>query len=91
MGWDALQNGTLLDAAEAEGFNVFVTGDRNIEYQQNLAARTISIVAITRNNWPLVSRRVEEIIVAIAKATKGSYHVVDCSPPVDSRGSELEL
>ncbi|HEX5007926.1 MAG TPA: hypothetical protein VFV70_12480 [Hyphomonadaceae bacterium] len=34
--WDTLGNGELLDAAEAAGFDVFVTTDRNIRYQQDL-------------------------------------------------------
>jgi hypothetical protein len=43
-GWDTLRNGELLDAAEAAGFEVFVTTDRNLRYQQNLANRKIAIV-----------------------------------------------
>ena len=43
-GWDTLKNGELLDAAEAAGFNVFVTTDRNIRHQQKLAGRKIAIV-----------------------------------------------
>lgn len=41
-GWDNLRNGELLDAAEAAGFDVFVTTDRNIRYQQNLSTRKIA-------------------------------------------------
>ena len=33
-GWDTLGNGELLDAAEAAGFDVLLTTDRNIRYQQ---------------------------------------------------------
>jgi hypothetical protein len=40
-GWDTLRNGELLDAAQAAGFEVFITTDRNIRYQQNLANRKI--------------------------------------------------
>ena len=35
--WAGLKNGQLLDAAEAAGFTVLVTGDRNLQFQQNLA------------------------------------------------------
>jgi hypothetical protein len=38
-GWDTLQNGELLDAAEAAGFDELLTTDRNIRYQQNLTGR----------------------------------------------------
>jgi len=44
-GWDRLKNGDLLDAAEAEGFDVFVTTDRNIRYQQNLFQRQLPLSA----------------------------------------------
>ena len=47
-GWDALKNGDLLTAAEAAGFEVFVTTDRNLKYQQNLASRRIAIVVLSR-------------------------------------------
>ena len=33
LGWDTLRNGDLLDAAEANGFDAMVTGDKNISYQ----------------------------------------------------------
>ena len=45
-GWDILRNGELLDAAEAAGFDVFVTTDRNLRYQQNLSRRRLAIVVI---------------------------------------------
>jgi hypothetical protein len=43
-GWDTSKNGELLDAAEAAGFEVFVTADRNIRYRQNLTDRKIAVV-----------------------------------------------
>ena len=43
-GWDTMRNGDLLDTAEAAGFDVFVTTDLNLGYQQNLADRRIAIV-----------------------------------------------
>jgi len=46
MGWDLLENGKLLSAAEAEGFEVMVTVDQNIAYQQNLQGRKIAIVSL---------------------------------------------
>ena len=45
-GWDILRNGELLDAAETAGFEVFLTTDRNIRYQQNLTGRKIAIVVL---------------------------------------------
>ena len=45
-GWDTLSNGELLDAAEAAGFELLLTTDKRIRYQQNLARRRISIVVL---------------------------------------------
>jgi hypothetical protein len=47
-GWDTLRNGELLDAAEAAGFDLFLTTDRNIRYQQNLTSRRIAIVVLSK-------------------------------------------
>ena len=46
-GWDTLRNGELLDAAEAAGFDVFVTTDRNIPYQRNLNGRHIAVAVLS--------------------------------------------
>jgi hypothetical protein len=72
-GWEELANGELIDAAEQAGFNVMVTTDKNIRYQQNLDARKIALVALQRSKWPLVERVGREISVAVDAAQPGSY------------------
>jgi hypothetical protein len=81
-GWDSLGNGDLLDAAEAAGFHVFVTTDRNIRYQQNLAGRRIAVVVLGKGRWRLIRQRLPEIAAAVAAATSGSFAEVEIS--VDS-------
>jgi hypothetical protein len=56
--WDTLKNGDLLIAAEDAGFDVFLTTDRNIRYQQNLIGRTIAVVAIGVQQWPALQPHV---------------------------------
>ena len=51
MGWAALMNGELLSAAERE-FDLLITCDRNLRYQQNLAQRTIRLLILTIGRWP---------------------------------------
>ena len=51
-----LKNGELLRAAEENGFDVFVTGDQTLAYEQNLAERRLAILALFANNWPIVKR-----------------------------------
>jgi len=70
-------DGVLLDAAEAAGFELFVTADKNIRYQQNLTGRKIAIVVLGNAQWPILRRHVERVVAAVNAATPGSYAEVD--------------
>jgi hypothetical protein len=72
-GWATLKNGDLLTVAEEAGFEVLVTSDRSIRYQQNLEGRKIALVVLTQGRWELVRRRLAEIAAAVNAATPGSY------------------
>jgi hypothetical protein len=76
-GWDRLINGELIAAAEAEGFDVLVTTDKNIRYQQNLTGRKIAFVVIGNQQWPILRRYVERVVGAVNSATPGSYVEVE--------------
>jgi hypothetical protein len=72
-GWDTLSNGDLLAEAERAGFDVFVTADKNIRYQQNLIGRKIAVVVLSNPQWPLVRLHTDKILAAVNAATPGSY------------------
>ena len=72
-GWGALKNGELLTAAETGGFDVFVTSDKNMQYQQNLKARTIAILVLPTNDWQILSHRTTEIVAAVGTIQPGQY------------------
>ena len=72
-GWSKLKNGELLDAAEAEDFDVLVTTDSNLRYQQNLASRRIAVVVLTSPSWPRIQRAIGPIVRAVDQASVGSY------------------
>jgi hypothetical protein len=76
-GWERLANGALLDAAEAAGFDLLVTADKNIYYQQNLTGRKISIVVLGNTQWPALRRYVERVVTAVDAATPGSFTKVE--------------
>jgi len=64
-GWGGILNGALLGLA-ANDFDVFITGDQNLRYQQNLAALPIAVIVLaTRNNMeslrPLIPRLLTEL------------------------------
>ena len=65
-----LKNGELLDAAEAAGFDVLLTCDQNIRYQQNLRGRKLALVIFTSNLWPSVRNCGDAIEAAIENATR---------------------
>ncbi len=72
-GWDTLSNGDLLAAAERAGFDVLLTADKNMRYQQNLAGRRIAIVVLSTPQWPIVRLHAERIAAAVNAATPGSF------------------
>lgn len=73
LGWAELTNGESLDAAEREGFAVFVTTDTKLRFQQNLSGRRIAIVALLTKLRPRTERATGEVVKAIAAATPGGY------------------
>src|SRR5579864_2767804 len=77
LGWDILGNGELLTAAEKAGFEVFLTTDKNIRYQQNLAIRKIAIVVIGNPQWPVLRQYVDRIVSAVNTAKRGTYIEVE--------------
>jgi hypothetical protein len=76
-GWDRLLNGELLAAAESAGFELLLTTDKNIRYQQNLKGRKIAFVVIGNQQWPILRRYVDRVVAAVNAATPGSYFEVD--------------
>ena len=79
-GWDRLGNGELLTQAEAGGFAVLVTADRNMRHQQNLAGRTTALVVLPTNRWKTVREHGERIAEAVGQAAPGSYAEVAFNP-----------
>ena len=76
-GWDRLSNGSLLQAAEEAGFELLLSTDKNIRYQQNLTARRIAIVVLSHPQWPAVQRHLERIALAVNAAKPGSYTEIE--------------
>jgi len=72
-GWETLANGALLQEAEAAGFEVFITADKNIRYQQNLTRRRIAILVLENAQWPILRPHVARVVAAVNAATPGSY------------------
>ena len=77
LGWDKISNGELLSNAEAAGFDLLLTTDKNIRHQQNLKGRRIAVVVLGNSVWRDVRRHLSRIASAVDEATPGSYVEVD--------------
>lgn len=71
-GWSRLRNGELIAEAE-KSFDVFVTTDKNLRYQQNLVSRKIAIVVLPTTQWPALRARADEIARITAKVAAGAF------------------
>ena len=73
LGWSNVTNGDLIRLAEQEGYELLITTDTNLRYQQNLKGRSIAILVITTTSWPRIRQVTERIVAAIAMISRGSY------------------
>ena len=77
IGWHELENGELIQQAEQAGYEVLLSTDKNLKYQQNLSERKIAIIVLGNQQWPVVRRYLDRIAAAVNAATPGSYEEVD--------------
>jgi hypothetical protein len=71
MGWAGIRNGELLRRAEAR-FDVLVTADQNLRYQQNLSGRTLAILVLPSNQVPVVIRLLPQVETSLATIQAGT-------------------
>jgi len=72
-GWSNLLNGDLLDALERDGYQLLITTDQNLRYQQNLTGRRFAIIVLLSTSWPRIRLRVDDIKSAVDKIVTGDY------------------
>lgn len=77
-GWAGLKNGELLKTAEADGFEVFVTGDQTLSYEQNLTGRRVAIVVLSSIDWHILKNNLPPILAAVDNAAPSSFQEVAC-------------
>ena len=77
LGWDRFTNGELLTAAEEAGFEVLLTTDKNLRYQQNLTGRKIAVAVLGKGRWRLIRPLIPEVVAAENAAKPGTYTEVE--------------
>ena len=77
--WSRLRNGNLLDMAEADGYDLLITTDQDMRYQQNLSRRQIATLLIQDNSWPRIQQHIGDVLAAIAQTRPGQVTIVSIS------------
>lgn len=72
-GWSNLQNGELLEVSEQDGYQILISTDQNLKYQQNLSDRHLAIIVLLSTSWPRIQLKVDNIQAAIDKIAPGDY------------------
>jgi hypothetical protein len=80
-GWAELTNGELLSSAEAAGFDLLITTDKGIRYQQNLTARRLSLLVLNTNDWTRIRRPTALVVAALASVRTGDYIELEIPVP----------
>jgi hypothetical protein len=77
QGWKSLTNGSLIEVAENAGFDVILTADKNIQYQQNIRGHKIAMVILSTSEREVIVTRLAEVIAAIDTERAGTFRVID--------------
>jgi hypothetical protein len=76
-GWSRMRNGELLNLAEMQGFEIFLTTDQNLKYQQNLTDRQIAIVVLPSTSWPIIEKQINKVTVVLDSLVPGTYTEIE--------------
>jgi predicted nuclease of predicted toxin-antitoxin system len=71
--WGTLHNGDLLTAADNEGYDLIITTDQNLRYQQNLTTRRINILVLCTTSWPRIRDQVDTVVEALSRMPSTGY------------------
>jgi|SRR5579883_2828532 len=77
LGWAALANGKLLTAAEEAGYDVLLTCDQSLRYQQNFHGRRVAVVILSTNEWLVIRQKVARLESIVEFAQPGQVIFVD--------------
>jgi hypothetical protein len=72
LGWSDLANGDLLQQAESQ-FDLLITTDQNLRYEQNLAGRRLAILVLPTTSWPEISQHEADVLTAVNSIQAGEY------------------
>ena len=87
MGWGTLSNGRLIAAGEEAGFDVLITADQRIEFQQNLSRHHMALMVLTTNHWNTIRDNIDRVINALEGLDSGVIVRIPFPVPIRRRRS----
>ena len=72
QGWAGVKNGELIARID-EVYDVFITSDKNLKYQQNLTGRRIAIIELPTNRLKLLETITDKILLEVESVSLGMY------------------
>ena len=75
-GWSDLHNSALLERAEENGYQLLITTDQNLRYQQNLVGRQLAVLVLLSTSWPRIQLRIDDIRAVVVKMGPGDSREV---------------
>ena len=72
-GWGGIKNGVLFRLIEREGFDVFLTGDKNMENQQQLEGRPFAVLVMSAITWPVTGRTVRVFLAPLTNPDRARF------------------
>jgi predicted nuclease of predicted toxin-antitoxin system len=72
MGWGQLKNGALLKEAESQ-FDVLITSDQNLKYQQKVIGRNLAVLVLPTNDWTEIRLKAGEVAAKVAALKPGDF------------------
>jgi hypothetical protein len=88
LGWASIKNGALLKLIEAGGFDVFITGDKNMQDQQELRGRSFAVLVLSAISWPIIRNHLAVVGQAVERSARGTIVLVECGVFVNRRGRD---
>ena len=76
LSWSGLSNGDLVENAVQEGYEILITTDQNMRYQQNLTGRRLAVVVLLSTAWPNIQLRIEEVRTVLDETRPGEFREV---------------
>jgi hypothetical protein len=73
LGWAEITNGDLLRMAEGSGFDVLITTDKGIRYQQNLTGRMLALAVLSTNDWTQIRKWKSIVLEKLLEITPGAF------------------